>query len=194
MNETLELEKYIINPSKNIEALFNHLGRYYYAAKMIDVNKNDTVLDISCGQGYGSYYLSTLSKMTYGSDINNDNILKAKELFRNKNLEYLDNGGMPKRVDKIICIETIEHIEKNNIYYFIKKLFSILEDNGDYFFTFPVGKNEPSAYNEYHKCEPSIEFIDEIIKEFSDVYNNRISKYINNYGYETEYCYLWGIK
>ena len=194
MNETLDLEKYINNPSLNMMVLNNHIGRYHYAIKKIDINQNDEVLDISCGQGYGTYIIAHNGKNAYGSDINSGNIIKAKSLFKKDNLIFLDNLGMPKEIDKIICIETIEHIKIEHIPLFIDRLFESLKKDGKIFFSFPIGENKKSDYNEYHLCEPSLDFIFGILKNKMSKINIEISKYVNDYDVECNYCFLWGRK
>lgn len=194
MNETLEIEKYIIEPSKNLMTLSNHIGRYYYAIKKIDIGIKDSVLDISCGQGYGTYILSHICKYAYGADINSDSIIKARSLFQKDNLLYSDNMIMLKAMNKIVCLETIEHMKKENILLFINGLFNILLPNGSIFFSFPLGKNEPSEYNRYHICEPSIDYIFDILNKNMSKINFEISKYTNDYGHECNYCYVWGKK
>jgi cyclopropane fatty-acyl-phospholipid synthase-like methyltransferase len=190
MLDTLEIERYIIEPSKNILTLFNHLGRYYYASKKININKSDTVLDISCGQGYGTYYLSQISKYAYGIDINENHINKAKELFKSGNLSYFVDKLL--YVDKIVCLETIEHMEKDKIPEFLNNLFSYLKPEGKIFISFPIGNNAKSEYNKYHLCEPDINFIFQILKDKMKNINYEISKYRNDYNQECHYCYVWG--
>lgn len=192
MNETLDLEKYINNPLLNVMTLNNHIGRYYYGIKKIDVNNNDTVLDISCGQGYGTFILSNYCKHAYGADINSDFIVKARSLFQKNNLSYNDNLVIPKKVDKIFCIETIEHMKKEKIPLFIEALFKVLNDQ--IFFSFPIGENKKSKYNKYHLCEPSLNFIFDILKDKMSKINIEISKYVNDYDMECNYCFLWGRK
>jgi O-antigen biosynthesis protein len=188
--ETLDIKKYIKEPIRdNLKTLFNHLGRYYYAIKKLDINKNDDVLDISCGQGYGSFILSLNANQVYGMDINRDFVKYAFNNFKKDNiifLEYIEMGSIPNH-NKCICIETIEHMNKEDIETFIDKLKC-----NQIFLTFPIGENKPSVYNTFHKCEPAIEFIYNIIKKRFNKIEIEIDKYTNNYGFDTEYCIMVG--
>jgi SAM-dependent methyltransferase len=187
--ETLDIKKYIKEPIQdNLKILSNHFGRYYYAIKKMNINKDDIVLDIACGQGYGTYLLSQKAKYVYGMDANKEFISFAKKNLTLKNNSFLSvQKKYEIKVNKIVCIETIEHLEKNDIEPFIENL-----ECKEIFITFPVGENKPSEYNTFHKCEPSIEFVYNIVKKYFNKIEIEIDKYVNNYGHLTEYCIMVG--
>lgn len=196
MLDTLELEKYLKNVS-DLPALFNHFGRYFYAMKKLKIGKEDTVIDASCGQGYGSYNIAMKSKYTYGLDINKDYIDYARKNKFHYNLEFLLYDEFFEKninVTKIVCLETIEHITIYNIEMFLDKLISRLSPNGEIILSFPLGDNKPSKYNPFHLCEPSIDFVLNILKTKLSKINFEIDTCINNYGFECAYCFCWGIK
>lgn len=204
MIDTLDLNKYFKDPiDYNCRTLFNHLGRYFYAMQKLKITKNDEVFDVSCGQGYGSYNLALNAKMVWASDINFEYIKKAKENFKLNNLCFLDcpennidkDFGIPNDLDKIICLETIEHLESiDKIYLFLERLFDALNEKGQIFLSFPIGKNRPSEYNKFHLCEPSIESIYDFMKIYFNRIEFEVNKFVNNYDKECEYCYMWGSK
>jgi 2-polyprenyl-3-methyl-5-hydroxy-6-metoxy-1,4-benzoquinol methylase len=196
MLDTLELDKYIKNLS-DLPMLFNHFGRYFYAMKKLNINKNDVVVDASCGQGYGAYNIMLKSSMTFGLDINEKYIKYANDHFKFERLYFLTYNEFYKlgqRAHKVICLETIEHIEKNKIEEFLENLIKILISNGEIIISFPIGNNTQSEYNNYHVCEPSIDFIYNILKKNLIKVNYEIDTFINSYGHKTDYCFCWGIK
>ena len=195
MDETLDIRELIKYPYQdNLKTLYNHLGRYYYAMKKLNITKDDEVLDIACGRGYGAYLLSQHAKTVFGSDINAEYLKFAEANFQTKNIIYLypENGKatIPSTVNKIVCIETIEHMKENDIIEFLDTLTNACGPNAQLFMTFPVGKNMPSEYNPYHKCEPSVEFIRNIMKKSFARTDYEINRYVNNYNQLTEYCVM----
>src|SRR3990172_8392302 len=60
----------------------DYLKRYSFAAKFA-VDKN--VLDIACGDGFGTYLLSKKAKSAIGVDISGNTIKLAKTNYRSKN-------------------------------------------------------------------------------------------------------------
>ena len=55
---------------------YEHLHRYYFALHFV---KNKEVLDLACGEGYGSYILSKFTEYTVGIDFD-EKIIKSKML------------------------------------------------------------------------------------------------------------------
>jgi cyclopropane fatty-acyl-phospholipid synthase-like methyltransferase len=194
-NETLLINKIINEPiNEHTLLLFNHFNRYGLALRMLGINENHTVFDASCGRGYGSYILSQKAKMVIGLDINKNYLKDAKKIFFSANLFFLHYNELEQnpinKADKIVCIETYEHLPKKEINKFISNLISHLNTSGDMLITIPLGNNEPSEYNKFHLNEPSI---DVLYKKFSSYFHFisfEIDNFINSFGYDTKYCYL----
>lgn len=196
MIDTLEIEKYITKIS-DIKILFNHLGRYFYAMKRLNINENDTVVDASTGQGYGAYNLSFHCFKIFGLDVNKKFINYAKKIFKNKNLEYMTYDEYYKNgllTNKIICLETIEHMESNEIINYMNNLLLTLIPNGQIIISFPIGFNKPSNYNRFHLCEPSIDFVYKILNKKLQKITFEIDSFVNSYNEKTDYCFMRGIK
>lgn len=93
-----------------------HLNRYTFIKKMCTGKK---VLDISCGEGYGSYLISQWgAEQVVGIDISEETINKATKMFSSKNLSYqVSNAEDLKdieddRFDLVVSFETLEHLKK----------------------------------------------------------------------------------
>lgn len=88
-----------------------HLHRYTLAK---DFAAGKIVLDIACGEGYGSAVLAGTASRVYGVDIAPDAIAHARAVYKRPNLEFLVGrcAEIPlpdQAVDLVVSFETIEH-------------------------------------------------------------------------------------
>jgi len=92
-----------------------HLWRYFNASGF--VFNDDIVLDLGCGNGYGSKILSKNAKQVIGYDYCQDIINSAKNTFRKDNIEFicnnLDEIELPE-CDLTVCLECLEHVSNPN--------------------------------------------------------------------------------
>ena len=92
---------------------YEHWHRYMFASYF---TKNCNVLDIACGEGYGSAYLSKNAKEVIGVDISPETVEWAKKTYINHNLKFITGSCEMIPVDGknifdvIVSFETIEHI------------------------------------------------------------------------------------
>lgn len=119
------LETFIYNRDS-----IEHLHRYAIANSYI---KDKIVLDIACGEGYGTNLMSDMSSYVYGVDIDNITINQAKLKYKKENLEFL-NGSATKipikdnSIDIVISFETLEHHDKHHE--MIVEIKRVLKPNG----------------------------------------------------------------
>jgi 2-polyprenyl-3-methyl-5-hydroxy-6-metoxy-1,4-benzoquinol methylase len=115
--------------------LREHIRRYEFAAKFA----TGRVLDIACGVGYGTQILldnDSMEKIQHivGVDIDKETIDYAKVNYSREKVSFLAHDAAsedleaqlgilytPVYFDTIVCLETIEHLERdiefiNNIY------------------------------------------------------------------------------
>lgn len=99
-----------------------HLGRYLFAKQYC---KNKRVLDIACGEGYGSFAMAEHwgAKEVFGVDISHEAISQARDTFQTKNVHYetlnavTDEDRFEKGFfDLIVSFETIEHLSNPEVY------------------------------------------------------------------------------
>jgi len=88
-----------------------HLHRYAIAGQYV---QNKAVLDIACGEGYGTNLLSKNAKTIFGVDIDEGAIQRAKIKYRSENINFLvgSTSKIPleeNSVDVVVSFETIEH-------------------------------------------------------------------------------------
>jgi len=96
---------------------YEHLHRYAYAKTLV---KNKRVLDLACGEGYGSKLLASTASSVVGIDIDENVVGHASEKYGCETLRFL-TGSMTAvpiqenhRFDVIVCFEAIEHIENQD--------------------------------------------------------------------------------
>ncbi|MCB0471650.1 MAG: class I SAM-dependent methyltransferase [Flavobacteriaceae bacterium] len=94
-----------------------HLHRYSVAQEFSTDKK---VLDIACGEGYGTNLISKKAELVIGVDNDTSTIKKAQIKYKNKNSHFIhgDIKALPfenNYFDLIVCFETIEHVHNPNL-------------------------------------------------------------------------------
>ena len=114
-SETLTFtgERFVPELHGNIE--LEHLHRYLQAC---EVAAGKVVLDIACGEGYGSLMLAKKADKVIGVDISVDTVEHAQKRYKKENLEYIVGScaAIPlpdASVDLVVSFETIEHHEQH---------------------------------------------------------------------------------
>ncbi|MCP8615359.1 class I SAM-dependent methyltransferase [Salirhabdus salicampi] len=150
--------------------LLEHLARYYFATYYI----NGSVLDISCGAGYGSHMMAkakkkTLSKVV-GIDIDSDAIQYAKRTYYHPLVEYKVGNAvdrkLPKNIgqfDTIVSFETFEHVEEETE--FMCNIYEMLKPGGRLIISTPFGKGRGKP------CGSPFHVHQLTVSEFKDLFN-----------------------
>ena len=139
-----------------------HLTRYLTAKKFI---QGKTVLDIACGEGYGSYLMKKWgAKTVQGVDIDQATIDKATDMFREEGLQYLCHTAeeLPFNdysFDVIVSFETIEHLDSADK--FLHEIKRVLKPGGivllscpnDYYYYENAPIDNPFHKRKYHFYE-----------------------------------------
>jgi SAM-dependent methyltransferase len=73
------------------------------------------VLDMACGEGYGSEVLSRAAASVVGVDANPEAHEHARLRYRRQNLTFerglVDTYGQPQSFDAVVFLQTIEHVQ-----------------------------------------------------------------------------------
>lgn len=101
---------------------YEHWHRYIFAKQFVN-NKN--VLDIACGEGYGTSLIAESAKFVTAVDIDKETIESATAKYKRQNLKFIRGNvtSIPingeKVFDVIVSFETIEHVneEDQNIFF-----------------------------------------------------------------------------
>lgn len=97
------------------ETATEHLHRYMFAMKYCH---GLVVVDIACGEGYGSAFLASVASSVIGVDIDSEAVKFASKKYIKSNLEYIvgtcsaipvDSGS----VDVLVSFETLEHHDQH---------------------------------------------------------------------------------
>lgn len=93
---------------------YEHLHRYAFATLFV---RNKRVLDLACGEGYGSNLLSQTAKQVVGIDIDEQAIKHATNKYIKPNLQFKIGNitkvpiGKTRVFDVIVCFEALEHVD-----------------------------------------------------------------------------------
>jgi SAM-dependent methyltransferase len=95
---------------------YEHYHRYFLAKR---VASGKSVLDIGCGEGYGSNLLAEVASRVVGIDLSPQAIEHARTRYQQPNLNFevadCRKTGFPDAgFDLIVCFEMIEHIEEHH--------------------------------------------------------------------------------
>jgi GT2 family glycosyltransferase/SAM-dependent methyltransferase len=136
---------------------YEHLHRYAFATQFV---RNKNVLDLACGEGYGSNLLARTAKHVVGIDLDEPTVKHAKNKYIRSNLEFrigsiteipINGQGA---FDVIVCFEALEHVADH------EKLLSeakrLLAPGGLFFISTPnktLYTDEPHFNNPYHVHE-----------------------------------------
>lgn len=192
-NETLAVESLIAPPvADHLVLLANHIGRYGRAIDALGIDAGASVLDVSCGSGYGSYLLARTAGRVVGLDVNPEFLGVARWAFAADNLEfttydrYFEDPHEP--VDKLVCIETYEHLSRPELPVFLERIFGALAVGGDAFVTCPLGDDGPSDVNRFHLNEPRLATLhQQFFARFSDA-SYRVARRRDSFGQDGAYC------
>ena len=151
-----------------------HLHRYALASEF---SEDKIVLDVACGEGYGTKLISKNANAIWGLDIDEESIINANKNYQASNLNYKcgDINKMPfenKKFDLVTCFETIEHVKNYNTS--LKEIKRVLKDDGILIMSTPnklVYSDNRNFKNKFHTHEFYI-----------DEYKNWIN---NNFKYNT---------
>lgn len=159
-------ERYV--PSEQGEIRLEHLHRY---ATVLGIVAGKDVLDVACGEGYGSRLISTVARSTTGVDISGEAIEHARAAYRDsRNLEFqvgsatqlpLENASF----DVVVSFETIEHLEGQQ--QMLAEIRRVLRPEGVLVISSPnrpVYSRAGQHRNEFHVKELDFAELDALLK------------------------------
>lgn len=147
-------ERYVPEKRGNIE--LEHLHRYLQACELV---KGKTVLDIACGEGYGSNRMADFAQQVTGVDISAEAVAHARSRYKKRNLQFLegDCAAIPlpdHSVDVVVSFETIEHHDRHQE--MMLEIKRVLKPGGILLMSSPdklYYSEEPGNHNEFHVKE-----------------------------------------
>ena len=144
---------------KDDKLKIEHYQRYLSVRELV---KDKVVLDIACGEGYGSDMLASAAQRVIGIDIDRDVVEHAAKRYAHRNnLQYLQGTAesIPLEaasVDVVVSFETIEHMTEQSQYAFLDEIERVLKKDGVLIISTPnkaVYSDRYQYKNEFHVKE-----------------------------------------
>ena len=145
------LETFVYNENTN-----EHLHRYALAIQLVS---GKDILDIACGEGYGSNLMAASARSVAGVDIDEQTIVRAKEKYKKENLSFLAGSVVhipypDANFDVVISFETIEHHDEHEK--MMQEIKRVLRPGGILFISSPdklYYSDKTGFKNTYHVKE-----------------------------------------
>jgi ubiquinone/menaquinone biosynthesis C-methylase UbiE/glycosyltransferase involved in cell wall biosynthesis len=160
-------ERYV--PQMTGEIQLEHVHRYLLAAEYA---KDKDVLDIACGEGFGSGILANTAQSVVGVDIAADAIRHAATRYPRDNIRFrqgscaempLDNNS----IDLVVSFETIEHHDEHKA--MMAEIKRVLRPEGILIISSPDKKEYsvlPNYRNPFHVKELFKEEFEDLIRAY----------------------------
>ncbi len=138
------------------EVAFEHWHRYLLAAQFV---AGKTVLDVACGEGYGSWLLADLADKVFGVDIDEQTIQHASSKYVKENLSFLTGSAVQIPIpgedlfDVIVSFETIEHLNGMDQASFLREVSRLLRPDGIFIVSTPDKAVLGHLNNRFHLNE-----------------------------------------
>ena len=153
-------------PSCVREIWYEHYHRYTMALSWVE---GLDVLDAACGEGYGSYLMSSKAKSVTGVDIASDAIAHAKKHYQETNLEFIQSNVLSldfadNSFDVVVSFETLEHLGEQE--QLLTEFHRVLKPQGKLIISTPDKKEYSDKMefdNEFHVKELYRDELDELL-------------------------------
>ena len=140
-------------PKMSGDVALEHLHRYALAQQLAQGKR---VLDIACGEGYGSALLAQVAQSVVGVDISPEAVRHAAEAYRADNLTFQAGScsqiPLPDAsVDLVVSFETLEHHDQHEE--MLAEIKRVLVPEGILLMSTPdrtYYSEEPGYRNPYH--------------------------------------------
>lgn len=156
-------------PGTRGEIWIEHWHRYHFAARLAAGRR---VLDVACGEGYGSALLARVAASVVGVDVSPQAIAHAEAAYRGiANLEFRSASctALPldaASIEVAICFETLEHIAEQRE--LVAELARVLRPDGLLVISCPNKReytDRRGYVNEFHVNEPYREELEALLVE-----------------------------
>ena len=155
-------------PTEEGAIRYEHMHRYSWS---LDIAAGKDVLDIACGEGYGSALMATRAKSVVGVDISDDAVAHARGRYQqHQNLRFVAGSAtaipLPDAcVDVVVSFETIEHLLGHEE--MIEQIRRVLRPDGVLVMSSPnkkVYSDDRDYHNEYHVKELYFDEFDALLR------------------------------
>jgi ubiquinone/menaquinone biosynthesis C-methylase UbiE len=154
------------------------LSSYEFAQTYLDrVGKNCRVLDIACGFGHGTNYLSSHCEYVFGVDIDEHTIREARKRFPKDNIKFEACDASLLRfpnayLDSVVSVHTMEHL--GNDAKFLQQCSNVLRKEGCLIIEVPKLRKLPfenidKPISKFHVREYSVEGFFSLLNKYFTV-------------------------
>lgn len=159
-------ERYV--PAESGEIRYEHLHRYGWACAAVE---GLVVLDVACGEGYGSAMLARHAARVTGIDVSQEAVAHAQEAYQAiANLQFVQGSATrlafaDASVDAVVSFETLEHLAEQEE--MMAELSRVLKPNGFLILSSPnkkVYSDDRNFRNEFHVRELYFDELDALIQ------------------------------
>jgi glycosyltransferase involved in cell wall biosynthesis/SAM-dependent methyltransferase len=144
-----------------------HYHRYAVAQQLA---RGKDVLDVACGEGYGSVLLAETALSVSGVDVSGEAVVHARACYQNSNLKFYQSSAtqLPfdaASFDLVVSFETIEHLlEQDEM---LNEIERVLRPEGVLIISSPnrpVFREESNEQNHFHVKELDFREFDELLR------------------------------
>lgn len=163
------------------DTMLEHLHRYGMA---MDLCAGKVVLDLACGEGYGTNLIASKAKKATGVDINAAVVNAAQKKYIKDNLEYKTGSATQipcedNFFDAVVSFETIEHHTMHEE--MMEEIKRVLKPEGFLLISTPdklIYTDKRKTKNEFH------------VKElYEDEFRSLLNKYFTNVQLLKQQCF-----
>ncbi len=157
-----------------------HMQRYL---SIIDLVRGKVVLDIACGEGYGTHIISKYAEKVYGMDISKEAIDNANNKYVEKNLSFCESSVdsinlNDNSLDVVVSFETIEHLNEELQEKFMLEVKRVLKKEGILIISSPNKEIYSDKFNYTNKFH---------IREFYEhEFSNFLARHFSNVNYSKQ--------
>ena len=154
-------------PSEQGQIRLEHIHRY---AVILDVLKGKDVLDVACGEGYGTAMIADVARYVTGVDISNEAVNHASTTYRKDNLVFREGSAInldfrDASFDVVVSFETLEHLREQEK--MLAEIRRVLRPDGFLVISSPnrpIYMEERGEHNEFHVKELDFNELDHLLK------------------------------
>lgn len=141
---------------------YEHYHRYFFAQRLA---RGKVVLDLGCGEGYGSSLLAEVAERVTGIDLSAEAVEHARTRYPRTNLKFqvgdCRKTGLPDhQFDLVVCFEMIEHIAEHEE--LLSEVGRLLKPGG----MFVVSSPEKGSYSDAEGFENPFHIKELYLRDF----------------------------
>jgi O-antigen biosynthesis protein len=146
------------------------LEHYHRYAALLHLVSGKEVLDVACGEGYGSFFMADIANAVVGIDISDEAVKHASAKYKKSNLTFRQGSVTNLHLadasfDVVVSFETIEHLSEQS--QMLAEIRRVLRYNGVLVISSPnrpIYSEESGEHNEFHVKELDFCEFDELLK------------------------------